>query len=190
VGPEALVLYDGSIYIAASKAPAAARKRGDSTRRPTHDAHADAASATLRFYKLDRVSDARPTSRTFARQQASVETLLADSITIYRSDEPPRRYRLRVDPARARWAVEKPFHPRQRVWPQKDGGVILDIERAWDDEMIPQLLGLADCVEVLEPEDIRDQLLDIARRIAARYVCRHMAEFDAIRAEHGLTELT
>ena len=83
--------------------------------------------------------------------------------------------------ARARWACEKPFHPGQKVSPQADGGVILDIERAWDDEMVPQLLGLADMVEVLEPEDIRDRLLETAQRIAGMYMCRHIREFEALR---------
>jgi predicted DNA-binding transcriptional regulator YafY len=58
--------------------------------------------------------------------------------------------------------------------------VILEIERAWDDEMIPQLLGLADMVEVLEPEDARDRMLEAAQRIAGIYMCRHLREFEAL----------
>ena len=60
--------------------------------------------------------------------------------------------------------------------------MILEIERAWDDEMIPQLLGLADCVEVLEPEDVRERILEIAQRIAAKYMCRHLRSFEEIYA--------
>jgi predicted DNA-binding transcriptional regulator YafY len=47
--------------------------------------------------------------------------------------------------------------------------------------MVPQLLGLADMVEVLEPEDIRDRLLETAQRIARIYMCRHIREFEALR---------
>jgi predicted DNA-binding transcriptional regulator YafY len=159
VRPEALVLYDGAVYIAGYRAPKAGGTQGG---RGTAD---DA----VRFFKLDRVVDARVTSRTFPRQPTAVDALLADSITIYRSTEPPRRYRIRVDAARARWACEKPFHPGQRVRRQADGGVILEIERAWDGEMIPQLLALGDSVEVLEPADIRQRLVDEAQKIAARY---------------------
>jgi predicted DNA-binding transcriptional regulator YafY len=162
VRPDALVLYEGSIYIAA--------------RRATEE------DGPLRFYKLDRVSDARPLSRPFTRSGPPVEELLADSITIFRSPEPPRRYRIRVRPPRARWACEKPFHPRQRVRKQADGGVILEIERAWDEELVPQLLALGDMVEVLEPADARDRILEEARRIAALYECRHVRDFDALRA--------
>mgnify|MGYP006274932049 CR=1 FL=1 len=175
IRPEALVVYDGSVYIAGYRVlPAARPGRGRVIRRPPAD---DA----IRFFKLDRVADAKPTSRSFARGKESVESLLADSITIFRSPVEPRRYRIKVQPQRARWACEKPFHPRQRVHEQADGSVILEIERAWDDEMIPQLLGLADMVEVLEPEDARDRLLEAAQRIAAIYMCRHLRSFEALR---------
>ena len=156
IRPESLVVYDGAIYIAASRVPKPAGGR-------SRDADA------IRFYKLDRVADARVTSRTFARRAEPVEELLADSITIYRSAVKPRRYRIRIDASRARWAREKPFHPRQKVRELADGAVILDIERAWDEEMIPQLLGLGDTVEVLEPADIRERIADEARRIVDRY---------------------
>jgi predicted DNA-binding transcriptional regulator YafY len=178
IRPEALVLYDGSVYIAGYRVAAAGAKPSKAAK-GQQPAEADGA---VRFFKLDRVAEAKPTSRTFTRSAEPVESLLADSITIFRSAEPPRRYRIRVQAARARWACEKPFHPRQKVSSQADGSVILEIERAWDDEMIPQLLGLADMVEVLEPEDVRDRLLETAQRIAALYMCRHIREFEALRA--------
>jgi proteasome accessory factor B len=161
VRPEALVVYDGAIYIAAARAPATGGRR----------ARAEGDEA-IRFYKLDRVAEAHVTSRRFTRRDVPVEALLADSITIYRSPAPPRRYRIRVDAERARWAREKPFHPRQKVREAADGGIVLEIERAWDEEMIPQLLGLGDHVEVLEPADIRERIAETAGRIADRYAGR------------------
>ena len=155
IRPEALVLYDGSVYIAARRAA----KPGKRT----------AADDAIRFYKLDRVTEARPTSRSFTRGSEAVETLLADSITMFRSPHPPRRYRIRIDAERARWACERPFHPRQRVRHKADGSVILEIDRAWDEEMIPQLLGLGGAVEVLEPADVRDRVAEEAQRIVDRH---------------------
>jgi predicted DNA-binding transcriptional regulator YafY len=190
IRPESLVLYDGSVYIAgyrvapAAEKPAGATKQSKATAKQAHDAQGRATGEsdnTIRFFKLDRVAEAKPTSRTFTPSAESVESLLADSITIFRSADPPRPYRIRVKAARARWACEKPFHPGQKVSPQADGSVILDIERAWDDEMVPQLLGLADMVEVLEPEDIRDRLRETAQRIAGMYMCHHIREFEALR---------
>lgn len=154
VRPEALVVYEGAIYIAATRAVAAG------------------AAAGIRFFKLDRVADARVTSRSFTRQTQAIDELLADSITLFRSPLPPRRYRIRVDAARARWACEKPFHPRQRVRPLPDGSVLLEIERAWDGELLPQLLALGEHVEVIEPADMRAELRAVAERIAARHAGR------------------
>ncbi|MFM7206399.1 MAG: helix-turn-helix transcriptional regulator [Planctomycetaceae bacterium] len=159
VRPEAVVLYDGAIYIAAHRTP-------DADRRRTGGADA------IRFYKLDRVVEATVLSRTFEPDGTPVADMLADSITIYRSPAPPRRYRIRVEPERAKWAAEKPFHPGQKVRRQADGGLILEIERAWDGEMIPQLLALGDMVEVIEPLDVRDRLTEAARAIVARYSAR------------------
>ena len=198
IRPEAIVLYDGSVYIAGHRvAPTNEKPTRAEAKQVSADAKqvsaagkkanaaqcraARAADNSLRFFKLDRVAEAKPTSRTFTPSTESVEDLLADSITIFRSADPPRRYRIRVQAARARWACEKPFHPGQEVSPQADGSVILDIQRAWDDEMVPQLLGLADMVEVLEPEDIRDRLLETAQRIAGMYMCHHIREFEALR---------
>jgi predicted DNA-binding transcriptional regulator YafY len=161
IRPEAVVLYDGSLYVAARRADA---------------------DDTVRFFKIDRIAEAKPTSKKFTRGSETVESLLADSITIFRSSDPPRRYRLRFDAARAKWVREKPFHPRQQVREQADGSLLVEIPRAWDDEMIPQLLGLGEHVEVLEPVDVRDRVLETAQRIAALYMCRHLREFDEIVA--------
>jgi predicted DNA-binding transcriptional regulator YafY len=169
IRPEAIVLYDGAVYIAARRSPPAGR-------RPASDV------GEMRFFKLDRVADARVTSRTFHRSPTPVADLLADSITIFRSPAPPRRYRIRVEAERARWAVEKPFHPRQKVRKQADGGVILEIERAWDDELVPQLLALGELVEVLEPLDVRDRIAETARAIVARYAGRPRRAADTLSA--------
>jgi len=159
IRPEALVVYDGALYIAAYRAPEPERGR-----------RAD--DGAIRFYKLDRVADARVTSRAFTRRADRVDDLLADSITIYRSTAAPRRYRIRVEAQRARWAREKPFHPRQKVRELADGAVMLDIERAWDEEMVPQLLALGDMVEVVEPADVRGRIAAEARKIVDRYAGR------------------
>ncbi|MFM7520610.1 MAG: WYL domain-containing protein [Planctomycetota bacterium] len=153
IEPEALVLYDGVLYVAACPV-----------------AKGTAAAPGLRFFKLDRVEVARVTKRPFPPRAVSVADELGDSITIYRSATvPPRRFRLRVAPHRARWACEKPFHPRQQVTRLADGSVELVIPRAWDDELVPQLLALEEWVEVLEPADVRERIAATAERIVALY---------------------
>jgi len=153
VRPEALVVYEGSLYLAATKVPARGAVADDAPR----------------FYKLDRCTSARLGTATFTPRAGGVESLLEDSVTIFRAPGAPRRFRIRIGPARARWAVEKPFHPRQRVVAEADGGVVLEIERGWEDELVPRVLSLADEAEILEPADVRQRLRDAAARIVARY---------------------
>jgi predicted DNA-binding transcriptional regulator YafY len=88
IQPEALVVYEGSLYIAGYRADIA-----DQT---------DPRSRALHFFKMDRVSRAKPTSRCFSRKRESVSSLLSDSITLYRSIAEPRRYRIRISPAPAK----------------------------------------------------------------------------------------
>ncbi|NCY02318.1 MAG: WYL domain-containing protein [Planctomycetia bacterium] len=160
IAPEAVVVYDGSLYIAGRRVPA---------RGAAGPAAAPLAADAIRFFKLDRVTDAKPTSRGFEPGSETVASLLADSITLYRSSSPPRRFRIRIDEPRARWAIERPFHPRQRVRHLPDGGILLEIDRGWTDELVPQLLSLGEHVEVLEPADVRDTLAAAARRIVERH---------------------
>lgn len=176
VHPEALVLYGGSLYLAAARPSATpAEPRASVTNRPaSSDSSAEppppaATDPQIRFYKLDRLEAASVRPRGFSRQGLSVEDLLADSITIYRSPEPPRRYRIRIAAARARWACEKPFHPQQQISHETDGSVILEIPRAWDNELVPQLLALGSHAEVVSPADVRDRLAAEARRILEIY---------------------
>ena len=158
VHPEALVVYEGSVYVAGYGMSFVGRPGKAKPR-----------DSVLRFFKLDRIKQAKVLSQTFRRREVSVQSLLADSITLFRSPETPRRYRVRIHHERAKWAQEKPFHPGQRVHEQEDGSLILDVARAWDNEMIPQLLALGEMAEVLEPIDVRDRIADTARLILKQY---------------------
>lgn len=158
VQPEALVVYEGSVYVA-GYGSSVSEKRCKS---PPRD-------SVLRFFKLDRIKQAKVLSQTFQRSALPVHSLLADSITLFRSQDTPRRYRIRIHHERAKWAQEKPFHPGQRVHEQEDGSLVLEIARAWDNEMVPQLLALGEMAEVLEPAHIRDRLAETARQILDLY---------------------
>lgn len=174
IQPESMVVYGASIYVAAYPGGS-----GPSS------------SAGLRFFKVDRLLAARVTPERFERREVGVADLLADSITLFRpSAEQPRRYRIVVAPERSRWACEKPFHPRQRVVHRPDGSVLLEIDRAWDGEMLPQLLGLAEYGEVLEPTDVRAALAASARRIVDMYAVAPCAkQRPAPEPESGMSDV-
>lgn len=148
IEPEALVVYDASLYIAGYPSD------GD---------------GGVRFYKLDRIERVQAGPKSFTPRSEPLASLLADSITLFRSPTPPRRFRIRVDATRARWARERPFHPGQKVVDEPDGGIVLVIERGWEEEIVPQLLSLGAHAELLEPKDVRGRIAAEAARMAARH---------------------
>jgi predicted DNA-binding transcriptional regulator YafY len=150
--PEALVLYEGALYVAGWLV--------------YDDGNI---SSTPRFFKLDRLEDAQQSGRTFRPSSRSVEEHLAESITLFRSSSPGVSFRIRVDEPRAKWARERPFHPAQTVVEHEDGSITLQIPRAWPEEIVPRLLGLAGHAEILEPVEARGLVAEAAERIVARH---------------------
>lgn len=148
-----------------------------------------AAQPTPQFFAIDQITRAKPTNRSWSRPAINLSESLAGRTTLSCSAESPRRYRLRVAAERIHWVVNKPFHPEQTLEPQTDGSLILTIARAWDDEMLPAILSLGDHVEVLEPDEARDWLLDTARAMIGRYACQYVQEFEKIYATRSTVDL-
>ena len=148
-----------------------------------------AAQPTPQFIPIDQITRAKPTNRSWSRPAINLSESLAGRTTLSCSGESPRRYRLRIAAERVHWAVNKPIHPEQTLDPQTDGSLILTIARAWDDEMLPAILSLGDHVEVLEPDDARDWVLDTARAMIGRYACQYVQEFEKIYANRSTVDL-
>jgi predicted DNA-binding transcriptional regulator YafY len=75
IEPEALVLYHGSIYVAAYRAPGSKRKVGPSS----------GASEAVRFFKLDRVADARVS----ARKRSTIPKMGSPGASLIRAERAP-----------------------------------------------------------------------------------------------------
>jgi predicted DNA-binding transcriptional regulator YafY len=65
--------------------------------------------------------------------------------------------------------LEDPWHPRQQVERQGDGGIVLTVEAAHEMEIIPRVLALGSDAEVLSPASCRKTLAQIARKLAETY---------------------
>ena len=141
------------------------------------------------FFAIDQITRAKPTTRPFGNPAITLSESLAGRTTLSCSGESPRRYRLRIAAERVHWALNKPFHPEQALEPQADGSLILTIATAWDDEMLPAILSLGAHVEVLEPDDARDWLLDTVRAMIGRYACQYVQEFEKIYATRSTVDL-
>jgi predicted DNA-binding transcriptional regulator YafY len=103
-------------------------------------------------------------------------TDLAGPETWRRGDRRPgrtRRATVRVSPEGRRVAAVlgrlQPLRVRQAVAPDAAGWVEATFRLGSLDAAVADLLSLADEVEVIEPQALRDRVGDVAQRIAGRY---------------------
>ncbi|MFP6702371.1 MAG: WYL domain-containing transcriptional regulator [Planctomycetaceae bacterium] len=121
-------------------------------------------SETLKTYKLDRFSKADITDTRFKpRDDIDLDEMYSDSIGVFRSDE-IHRFRIRADKSVAQWITETPLHIERTLEPQKDGSVIVEFQGHFD-EIMPHILGLGQHVEVLEPLEARQRVVEIAEQL-------------------------
>ena len=149
IEPHAICLFDNSIYVLA--------------------ADVGVADGPIKTYKLDRLAGVDIRDRRFTpRPDIDPEKTFDNSIGIYHSGQ-LEKFRIRVGPERADWAVEAILHPKQRVEPNGDGAVVIEIEAAYESEIIPRVLGLAEHAEVLSPATCRKKLAWIGQSVAQIY---------------------
>jgi len=80
------------------------------------------------------------------------------------------RVTLRFSPEAAPLVRERSWHRSQQVTPQADGGCLFTVEVSQPREMVPWIRSWGAEVEVLEPPELRQTLMEEARRLAERYI--------------------
>jgi predicted DNA-binding transcriptional regulator YafY len=149
IEPHAICLFDNSIYVLAADA---ADKDGP-----------------VKTFKLDRVAGVELLDQRFApRADFDPDEYFDNSIGIFRNAK-AKKFRIRVAAERAELAVDILQHPKQRVTEAGDGSVLIEIEAAYEEEILPRVLGLGEHAEVLIPKSSRDKIAAIANQLAAIY---------------------
>ncbi len=77
--------------------------------------------------------------------------------------------RLRFSAERARWVARELWHPQQRVVEHKDGSLILEVPFTDIRELSMDILRQGRHVEVLEPQELRDEVHEELKRTLAIY---------------------
>jgi proteasome accessory factor B len=80
-----------------------------------------------------------------------------------------QRVVLRFSPEAAPLLRERQWHRSQQVTAQPDGGCLFSVEVSQPREMVPWIRSWGAEVEVLEPPELRQALVDEARQLAERY---------------------
>ncbi|MHB8572570.1 MAG: helix-turn-helix transcriptional regulator [Candidatus Dormibacteria bacterium] len=129
-----------------------------------HDVDADA----LRTFKIERIRSIAPTEVTFKiPEDFDPGAYFAPAWGIMHAD--PVHVTLRFAPDAAARVRESRWHPTQKLEEETGGYLHFEVTVAGTVEILPWILGWGDSVEVLEPDDLRRRVADIARRTSTLY---------------------
>jgi proteasome accessory factor B len=123
----------------------------------------------LRTFKIERITNADLLEGTYEiPEDFDPYTYLSASWSVM--DEAEVEIRLRFSPAVSDRVRESVWHHSQRLTDTPDGGCELTMQVGGIREVRSWVLGWGADVEVLAPPTLRDEVIDHARRIAARYI--------------------
>jgi len=155
IAPHAICLFDGSIYILAADT--------------TEDKVVEEIDGPIKAFKLDRVGGITLLDRRFTPlRDFDPQAHFDNSIGIFRNDK-PKKFRIKVKPQQAELAAEVLKHPQQQIREQKDGSVLIEIEAAYEEEILPRVLSLGEYAEIILPKSCRKKMAEVAKKIASMY---------------------
>lgn len=131
----------------------------------------------LRHYKVDRIESADLWEMKFPRPaEFDLEEHLSGTLGIYRTNGEPRRIRLRFAPGLSRHIQEHHWHESQQLSVQPDGGLLLELRLSAVEELKTWVLGFGADVEVLEPEDLKQEVVNELQRAMRKYQSRQPSD--------------
>ena len=131
--------------------------------------------AQLRTYRVSRIRGAEALDRRFERPSGfDLAAYWAESSAAYEREAPRAEVVIRIRPERIGWLSEaigrRAADEAERLEVvDPEGWVHLRLHVEWPDEVAHAMLRLGSGVEVLEPTEVREQVVATAQRILDRY---------------------
>ncbi|HWP47355.1 MAG TPA: WYL domain-containing protein [Candidatus Limnocylindrales bacterium] len=125
----------------------------------------------IRTYRLSRVLKIEPwpePNRFEVREDYSFRNRHRDSFSVF-TGERKTRVKIRFNKEKAFYIQEVKWHPSERIEALKDGGILYEVEVAEPREVIWWVRQWGPDAEVLEPEEMRQYMLNMARREVEMY---------------------
>jgi CRISPR-associated endonuclease/helicase Cas3 len=124
----------------------------------------------LRTFKIERVERIEPTSESFTPpDDFDPEKMFSLAWGIWYTEQEPVEVILRFSPRVAARVKETRWHPTEQVVPAEDGGLIWRAFIAEPREMMPWVRSWGSDAEVLEPENVREEIAEEARKMMEMY---------------------
>jgi proteasome accessory factor B len=124
----------------------------------------------IRTFKVDRISEVETKRLKFTRPaNFKPRDFLAGSFGIFQCDGRAQTVRIRFSPAVVCILNERRFHTSQRHAPQPDGSLIVTFELSSLEELRAWLLSWGALAEVLEPKELRQEMMETVERMRELY---------------------
>ncbi len=123
----------------------------------------------MRSFSMDAIEHASVlpmSSKSLAKE--ALEGFIGQGYGIFAGNQ-VKWARLRFSAERARWVSRELWHPQQRVVEHKDGSLILEVPFTDIRELSMDILRQGRHVEVLEPQELRDEVHEELKRTLAIY---------------------
>lgn len=118
----------------------------------------------LRVYGMDRITEMKSTENRFSMPHGfDVDALFTTSFGVYLPSGKPEEIIFRTSGKEARYISDLPLHRSQKIISSDGDSVTFSIFACPDESLVMELFRLSPRIEVLSPEDIRQE---IARRAA------------------------
>jgi predicted DNA-binding transcriptional regulator YafY len=123
----------------------------------------------MRTWKLERFEKVTILDERFKPpDDLELDRFVGNSLGVFLGNK-PRDFTIRIAPHAARWVVEDPWHPNQKVKELPDGSIELSVKAVHDLEIIPRVLNMGADAEVISPASAREQMAGIVKRMAKIY---------------------
>lgn len=109
----------------------------------------------VRTFALDNLTEAEALDETAREMEVTELDILLNSGYGIWSGRDVRWAMLRFHPSSANWAASETWHHDQRARFDADGGYVLEIPYAWEDELVMDILKYGGGCTVLAPESLR-----------------------------------
>ena len=120
-------------------------------------------------WKVDRIEAVELKDQRFQRpEDFDLQKHLAKSFGVFHGDEEVR-VKVRFLPTVARYVEESCWHPSQKLTRQRDGSVIAEFTLDGIEEIKRWVMSFGKHAQVLEPRELRDEVLAEAKDVVATY---------------------
>ncbi|MHB1937718.1 MAG: helix-turn-helix transcriptional regulator [Acidobacteriaceae bacterium] len=131
----------------------------------------DHAKRSIRTFAVERIKEVISTNQRFTmRDDFDFEAFQRTAFPVHGGQ--PQSVRIRFSPDQAPYIVERHWHDSQKFLPQDDGGVIMELQvgNLW--EVKRWLIGWGADAEVVEPCDLRSQILQECSSVSENYAVK------------------